>query len=282
MKISHKGHETIFDWSNDNANCIQWAAFYSDCEHEVFEVKTDHRITLSYNLYVSESVGGVLQRFPTADPSLYPLFGGAKQMLENPAFMSEGGTIGFYCAHQYAHTLENTQELMPYALTGIDATIYMIFQSLVASVLVRPIFKSDEIVDSIEDKIYNFEYRRSHPDNYPDDVSEMRREEFEASLRNLSRIGDKFHKLKLVDAQTEYDPDVELFVPHWPHKPLENIVWLNKPTEDGWDVAMVNMKYGNESSLSWSYSHAVILIKIPPRAERQIPGQGRAAFQKGT
>lgn len=91
--MSHKGHETIFDWSNDNSKVVQWAAFYSDCEHEVLEVKSGHRITLTYNLYVSEHIGGVLQRFPTADPSLYPLFEGVKQMLDNPAFMTEGMVV---------------------------------------------------------------------------------------------------------------------------------------------------------------------------------------------
>lgn len=51
---------------------------------------TGNRITLTYNLYISEHVGGVLQQFPTADPELYPLFEGAKQMLEGPGFMKKG------------------------------------------------------------------------------------------------------------------------------------------------------------------------------------------------
>ncbi|KAK4695497.1 hypothetical protein P7C71_g2267, partial [Lecanoromycetidae sp. Uapishka_2] len=41
-----------YDWSNEDADVISWAAFYSDCEHEVQEVESGHRITLTYNLYV--------------------------------------------------------------------------------------------------------------------------------------------------------------------------------------------------------------------------------------
>jgi hypothetical protein len=41
---------------------IQWAAFYSDCEHEVKEVKTGHRITLAYRLYVHERVSRPARR----------------------------------------------------------------------------------------------------------------------------------------------------------------------------------------------------------------------------
>lgn len=30
----------------------------------------------------------------------------------------------------------------------------------------------------------------------------------------------------------------------------------------------MNLKYGNEASLAWSYSHAVILVDVPPFLER--------------
>lgn len=74
LRLTHKGHSTLFDWSNTEDKHIQWAAFYSDCEHEVLEVKAGNRITLTYNLYVTEQVGGVLRRNPTVDPSLFPLY----------------------------------------------------------------------------------------------------------------------------------------------------------------------------------------------------------------
>jgi len=86
---------SVFDWStssssSEDRNAVRWCAFYSDCEHEVLPVTAGHRITITYNLYISEHVGGILQRNPTADPSSYPLFEGAKKMLEMPGFMSEG------------------------------------------------------------------------------------------------------------------------------------------------------------------------------------------------
>lgn len=67
LKISHQGHDRIFDWGNDEPTSIKWAAFYSDCEHEVLEVQSGHRVTLTYNLYVSEQVGGIFQLYPTAE-----------------------------------------------------------------------------------------------------------------------------------------------------------------------------------------------------------------------
>ena len=88
--IRHQGHETTHDWSNTGASAIAWAAFYSDCEHEVLEVKAGHRITLTYNLYVSKQIGGVIERFPTVDPAKYPLYDMAKALLLDPEFMEKG------------------------------------------------------------------------------------------------------------------------------------------------------------------------------------------------
>lgn len=42
-----------FDWAAEAASSVQWAAFYSDCEHEVYEVTDGHRITLTYNLFLT-------------------------------------------------------------------------------------------------------------------------------------------------------------------------------------------------------------------------------------
>lgn len=48
--VRHNGREVKFDWSGDSKD-IQWAAFYSDCEHEVLPVTSGYRVTLTYNLY---------------------------------------------------------------------------------------------------------------------------------------------------------------------------------------------------------------------------------------
>jgi hypothetical protein len=50
LVIRHDGREVMFDWSG-NSQQIQWAAFYSDCEHEVLPVTSGYRITITYNLY---------------------------------------------------------------------------------------------------------------------------------------------------------------------------------------------------------------------------------------
>jgi hypothetical protein len=100
---------------------------------------------------------------------------------------------------------------MPYALKGIDATIYMVFQALVVRVTVHPIFKSTEIDEYVENTIDAIgeyddeEYSGSESDL--EEYLENRRREIMDRVQRTSRIGNKFHDLKLVDAQTECDPD---------------------------------------------------------------------------
>jgi len=68
-----------------------WAAFYSDCEQEVEQMQSGHRITLVYNLHVADRVGWTLQQpKPSVDPSQMVLYQMLKDMLAAPGFLSSG------------------------------------------------------------------------------------------------------------------------------------------------------------------------------------------------
>ena len=52
LAVRHQGRGLVYDWAAESTkDQIQWAAFFSDCEHEVLEVTEGHRITLTYNLH---------------------------------------------------------------------------------------------------------------------------------------------------------------------------------------------------------------------------------------
>ncbi|KAE8442380.1 hypothetical protein EG329_003396 [Mollisiaceae sp. DMI_Dod_QoI] len=261
LRVSHKGHSTFFDWSNTDSKDIQWAAFYSDCEHEVLEVKSGHRITLTYNLYVTEQVGGVLQRNPTADPSLFPLYEGAKQMLSQPNFMQEGGILGFYCAYKYAHHTSRASDLMPWALKGIDVAIYSVFRSLGLDVSANPILEKNDTIERMEEERLE-EFYQKHGWDYSlkPDFAE----------RGSVRVGSAFHALVVDDSggcDMGWHREEKTLKTNWPHEERVDITWLNTPREHD-ELAMVTLTYGNQAELDWCYSNAAILVKIPPRAER--------------
>ena len=42
LSVKHRGKTYEWDWDDKPTDTIQWAAFYSDCEHEVKEVRGGH------------------------------------------------------------------------------------------------------------------------------------------------------------------------------------------------------------------------------------------------
>lgn len=90
MIVQHEGKQVTFDWNHQSASAIQWAAFYSDCEHEIETVTEGERITLTYNLYVTEPVGGSIPPSLIVDPKSLSLHSFLKELVVEPGFMKEG------------------------------------------------------------------------------------------------------------------------------------------------------------------------------------------------
>jgi hypothetical protein len=148
LRVAYKDVERFFDLGSRAVydSSIHWAAFYSDCEHEVLPVTSGHRVTLTYQLYVSEHLSGLVHpQFPTADPKLNLLHQSIKEMLSSPTFMKNGGILGFHCAHQYAHTLCGTYNYprRAHALKGIDVFLVTIFRTLGLTVHLEPVPEGD-------------------------------------------------------------------------------------------------------------------------------------------
>lgn len=88
--VRNYGREVIFDWSRRSTYSIHWAAFYSDCEHEINAVTEGHRITLTYNLIVTEPIESGISRNPVIDPQTLPLYGYIRSLIQQPGFMKDG------------------------------------------------------------------------------------------------------------------------------------------------------------------------------------------------
>ncbi|KAJ9193161.1 hypothetical protein DTO164E3_5523 [Paecilomyces variotii] len=141
LLVRHDGQEVDFDWASASTSTVQWAAFYSDCEHEIETVTEGHRITLTYNLHVTEAVGLSLLPNPVIDPKSLPLYEYVKGILENPAVLKEGGVLGFFCSYAYPHTAKYANEALPRSLKGSDLVLYSVFKSLGIFVKVVPVLE---------------------------------------------------------------------------------------------------------------------------------------------
>lgn len=88
--MRHKGREITYDWGTARDG-ISWAAFYSDCEHEVLEVTSGHRLTLTYNLYAVRGGSGLAGGFASAlDVSQLSFYRSLEWMVKSESFMPNG------------------------------------------------------------------------------------------------------------------------------------------------------------------------------------------------
>ncbi|KAF9778832.1 hypothetical protein IL306_002889 [Fusarium sp. DS 682] len=150
LKIVHKDQERVSLERRTCEGTIKWVAFYSDCKHEVLPVSTGNRVTLTYHLYVSEHMGGLVQlQLQRPDSKAYLIYRSVKNLLASSTFMKNGGVLGFHCAFQYPETEEGTYnyERYPLTLKGIDAVIFSVFRAFGLTVHIKPYDRRVKISD---------------------------------------------------------------------------------------------------------------------------------------
>lgn len=90
LLVRHGGQEVQFDWSK-GLDCIQWAAFFSDCEHEVLTVSEGHRVTLTYNLYWTEYGPSLMAtELGALDQSSLQFYVALKKLISCSSFLPTG------------------------------------------------------------------------------------------------------------------------------------------------------------------------------------------------
>lgn len=179
--VSHAGRDVVFDWSNSTSD-IKWAAFYSDCEHEIRKVTAGTRVTLTYNLYArwvpSNGSGYMDQGLAPVDVKSLPFYQVVRSALENMEYMKEGrfhhdfpfscrlmiavvrrvpgGTLGVLCVHAYPARTDikiidyedpapESSGTAPVVLKGTDLALFTVFKALGMTVKIRSILDSKSL-----------------------------------------------------------------------------------------------------------------------------------------
>ncbi|KAJ5251858.1 hypothetical protein N7489_002268 [Penicillium chrysogenum] len=231
LVVQHEGKRVEFDWSHQSASAIQWAAFYSDCEHEIKTITEGERITLTYNLYVTEPVGGSIPPSLIVDPKSMSLYSFLEELLVEPGFMTDGGALGFFCSHAYPHASDEAPMLLPRALKGSDLVLYSVFKSLGIQIDVLPVAFDDHYDQCKEKHVL---------------------------------VGDQLHPYFATDEIEEDESMTELCFPG-EYRP--EITWIGSPTHS--QEAVSYIAYGNQPSLGAVYSYAALVANIPPFLERK-------------
>lgn len=233
-----------FDWGakSDHAR-IHWAAFYSDCEHEVLEVTSGHRLTLTYNLFAVRGAGRLTGESSTLNAAHLPLFRTLKGILSQNPFdgkgkiplptqqqarsiltQDAGGTLGFWCSHVYAYN-HTTETPLPATLKGVDAVLWESFQALGLNPKVAPVITMSEEIRAIFSQWYD------DPDlpTYP--WALRRQEHLPSTMPSEWIIGYKFGIHVDSDYEVERLEDYHETYRRWGSYSREQIHWLTKPRE---------------------------------------------------
>ena len=233
----HNGEEVTYNWSSPADNpelAIQWAAFFSDVEHEILPVTEGHRVTLTYNLYHCEKTD------PTLDITTSSFYVNLKEALGNPHFLREGGTLGFVCKHAYVYgeskRMEEKFKAFPLAfMKGSDRIVVSAAKSLELEVKVKPIV-SDK--DEEEEELYY-----NHRGFNLSDQSWWWMIGYDPTVRSRQ------------------DQTWKMFFKEDGYEKATDIMWCEafKPSLP----AFVSPHYGNEFSTDTCYMAAAILVDIP-------------------
>ncbi|KAH0830021.1 2og-fe oxygenase family protein [Fonsecaea pedrosoi] len=119
LTVNHAGSSTKYDCDGARkSQALHWAAFLSDCEHEISEVTGGYCVIVTYNLYHDRRIpfipGGEkdplqglgLKPAPMDFTSLAP-YNILQDLLRDPKWMPDGGMLGIHCAHAYPIGVSN-------------------------------------------------------------------------------------------------------------------------------------------------------------------------------
>ena len=162
LVLRHEGKEWTFDAARVLSATAHYAlkrvayiAFFSDVEHEVLPVTSGHRVTITYNLYWGPPPAVT---FPNELYVLYPPHSNfasvgeaLAELLADPRFLPEGGTLGFGLRHAYpfetrwTDDMPNPLDKLRGWLKGSDAALFRALQALSLDPLPRLLCESKEL-----------------------------------------------------------------------------------------------------------------------------------------
>ncbi|CAA7263501.1 unnamed protein product [Cyclocybe aegerita] len=275
LPTTHTGGSLIFrhqgnEWFFDSAKAVNeeptphaaFVAFFSDVEHEVCEVTSGNRVTLTYNLYFVDSP--ITARVTLSeDKAETDLKAAISALIRDPQLLPDGGILGFGLSHVYPFKVDKTAiSDLKKCLKGSDATIKRVCDALSLRhslmALYREEYRSVGVLlpkfanfgmEQIEEGLVQYlQYMKgsivvkdpnadgTNDDDYGDDDSE----DYESD-----------------DGEGERDP-----------KGPKTIVWA-KPLTKANEFKSAYIHYGNEASLDYAYGEVCLVVELPPAGQRQ-------------
>ena len=124
LVVKHHGILQTFDWATDiqrqkEPTRLHWAAFFGDVDHQIEQVWSGLRVTLTYLL----RRGTRSEPFPALAPEVQPslLQDKLRALLVNRRFLPQGGTLAFPCSHLYHQDARFQRQQRPLSARTVSA-----------------------------------------------------------------------------------------------------------------------------------------------------------------
>ena len=257
--LRHHGREWVFNSAdlvspqNSESPRAAFVAFFGDIEHEVTEVKSGYRVTLTYNLYFGDDKSIIVP--PTmlpVDDTEVKIKKSLIALLNNPNFLPNGGLVGFGLSYLYPIGSGREIDLHELGenLKGTDAAIKRACDSLSLKVSVKTVYTSDMngvacLLDCIADP---------GGDQVEIDILVHLLDEHRSALL----VYDD-NKLSLENVEAELDTTPLKAMP---------ILWL-RPVAERNQIEASYVRYGNQACLDYVYGEICLVLQITAYEDRQ-------------
>jgi len=273
LLLRHRGGEWKFECDAVPPSSISYAAFYGDVEHEVAEVTSGYRLTLTYNLHFGKSLDSqaIVSTPSSTSATLYTSFphntgsfqDKLSELLSDGTFLPMGGRLGFGLFHEYPFESKPNLERIAEVLKGSDATLMQACRALGLTCILKVCYQDFDAValcdyvpdldgDYVEDSLWSY-----LKDQGGERVM-LANSDFDKGVKEAEEIdlenGD--------DDDDDESPRFDAFV-HWvtkqtPHNAFESHY----------------IAYGNEAHVSHGYGRVCLIVSVGPpgrRGEKPVP-----------
>jgi hypothetical protein len=123
---------------------LSWVAFSSEVEREMLKVTSGRRVTVTYNLHLTDPASGPgASELTINSESASDFQTQFRSLLESPEFLPEGGTLGFGLDQPYPLTFKTKLKKLAKSLKGEDARVYQACRELQLQPSLRMIYYDD-------------------------------------------------------------------------------------------------------------------------------------------
>jgi hypothetical protein len=267
LVLRHKGEEWTWDSGKilaqqTNPLSVAYIAFYSDVKHEVAEVTSRNRVTLTYNLYCKFAQGkeqaqesevqalnidAGINLNPTPPSNKAEFKSTLSRLLLDTEFLPHGGRLGFGLQHQYpVDSKTGSVDGLLNCLKGSDAVIHRVCRELSLGVSLQVMYSDEDEYDENEDRLVMVP-KVVDMSGFPDvreRISDLLRESFDG--RFVTSRG-------LTDMETDGTEEI------WWVTPMTALTRAMTPF----------VIYGNEAQIAYMYGDICLIVDVGKAGNRE-------------